>query len=305
MSIIRLATLNLPQNHPPSYHRLNLDTIMANHPEAVPFHILMDPFQKDFQDNILIEIAIYVMKHAKGDFKPEDVTLKINTQRRLYVAWLPQALVDLLTAMPAPKKFPSHLGTNATFLFLAWTPEPVRLWMTLTQPESAPSLPTTVLKITLNDILNKNGLAIRELKPNLNKNSDAKCPNGIYYVSLTFDKNWPHDTESTLEDLKHVTIKGAHWKVELSNTVTHKLDLCIECYCPLPKDHPAVLNKPEFLEQRTDEDVTISDARKRAYINAAMHQNCRKKPPPKRGASSSNAIDTFKAMLAKRNKEEE
>jgi hypothetical protein len=30
----------------------------------------MDPFQKDFQDNILIEIAIYVMKHAKGDFKP-------------------------------------------------------------------------------------------------------------------------------------------------------------------------------------------------------------------------------------------
>ena len=83
--------------------------------------------------------------------------------------------------------------------------------------------------------------------------------------------------------------------MELSNTVTHKLDLCIECDCPLPKDHPAVLNKPEFLEQLPDEDVTVSDARKRAYINAAMHQNCRKKPPPKRGASSSNAIDTFKA----------
>ena len=51
------------------------------------------------------------------------MTLKINTQRRLYVAWLPQALVNLLIAMPAPKKFPAHVGTDATFLlFLAWIP---------------------------------------------------------------------------------------------------------------------------------------------------------------------------------------
>jgi hypothetical protein len=47
----------------------------TNRPSTTPTlphqdHILMDPFQKDFQDNILIEIAIYVMKHAKGDFKP-------------------------------------------------------------------------------------------------------------------------------------------------------------------------------------------------------------------------------------------
>jgi hypothetical protein len=176
--------------------------------------------------------------------------------------------------------------------------------MTLTQPESVPSLPTTILKITLNDILNKNGLSIRELKPNLNKASGVKCPNGVYYISLNFDKDWPHTNEPTLEDLKHITIKGAHWKVELSNTVTHKLDLCHACYCPLAKDHPAVLNKPEFLEQRPDEDVTISDERMRTYINTAIHQNCRKKPT-KRGPSSSNATDTFKTMLAKRNKEEE
>ncbi len=72
LGIIRLATLNLPQIRPPSYRRLNLDTIRASHPETVPFHILMDPFQKDFQDNILIEIAIYVMKHAKGGhFNPD------------------------------------------------------------------------------------------------------------------------------------------------------------------------------------------------------------------------------------------
>ena len=223
---------------------------MANQPETVPFHIRTEPFKKDYQDNILIEIAIYLMKHAKGNFDPENVTLKVNTQRGLYTAWLPQVLVDLLVEMPAPKKFPAHLCTNATFHFLPWKPEAVRLWMTIAQPESAPSIPTTILKITLNNILNNHGLAITELKPNLSKNTDVKCLTGVYYVSLNYNKDLLRDSSdtSTLEDLKHITIKEAHWKVELSNTVTHKLDLCIKCYRPLPKDHPAVLNKPTLLD---------------------------------------------------------
>ena len=83
---------------------------MANQPETVPFHIRTEPFKKDYQDNILIEIAIYLMKHAKGNFDPENVTLKVNTQRGLYTAWLPQVLVDLLVEMPAPKKFPAHVS---------------------------------------------------------------------------------------------------------------------------------------------------------------------------------------------------
>ena len=236
---------------------------MANQPETVPFHIRTEPFKKDYQDNILIEIAIYLMKHAKGNFDPENVTLKVNTQRGLYTAWLPQVLVDLLVEMPAPKKFPAHLCTNATFHFLPWKPEAVRLWMTIAQPESAPSIPTTILKITLNNILNNHGLAITELKPNLSKNTDVKCLTGVYYVSLNYNKDLLRDSSdtSTLEDLKHITIKEAHCKVELSNTVTHKLDLCTKCYRPLPKDHPAVLNKPTLLDQQADEDKTISDER--------------------------------------------
>jgi hypothetical protein len=178
--------------------------------------------------------------------------------------------------------------------------------MTIAQPESAPSIPTTILKITLNNILNNHGLAITELKPNLSKNTDVKCLTGVYYVSLNYNKDLLRDSSdtSTLEDLKHITIKEAHWKVELSNTVTHKLDLCTKCYRPLPKDHPAVLNKPTLLDHQTDEDVTISDERMRTYINTAMHQECRANPNSKR-ASTPNAIDTFKAMLAKRTKEEE
>ena len=279
---------------------------MANQPETVPFHIRTEPFKKDYQDNILIEIAIYLMKHAKGNFDPENVTLKVNTQRGLYTAWLPQVLVDLLVEMPAPKKFPAHLCTNATFHFLPWKPEAVRLWMTIAQPESAPSIPTTILKITLNNILNNHGLAITELKPNLSKNTDVKCLTGVYYVSLNYNKDLLRDSSDTsnLEDLKHITIKEAHCKVELSNTVTHKLDLCTKCYRPLPKDHPAVLNKPTLLDQQADEDKTISDERMRTYINTAMHQECRAIPNLKR-APTSNAIDTFKAMLAKRTKEEE
>ena len=55
---------------------------------------------------------------------------------------------------------------------------------------------------------------------------------------------------------------------------------------------------------QADEDKTISDERMRTYINTAMHQECRAIPNLKR-APTSNAIDTFKAMLAKRTKEEE
>ena len=29
------------------------------------------------------------MKHTKGNFNPEHVTVKVNTQRALYIAWLP------------------------------------------------------------------------------------------------------------------------------------------------------------------------------------------------------------------------
>lgn len=87
--------------------------------------------------------------------------------------------------MPAPKKFPTHIGTNATYLFMPWTPEPVRYWMTLTQPESAQSSPPPILKIVLEDILSKNGLNIVELKKNLRKSTDVKCLTGVYYTAAS------------------------------------------------------------------------------------------------------------------------
>jgi len=130
----------------------------------------------------------------------------------------------------------------------------------------------------------------------------------VYYVAIHLNENFARDNptvKNTLEELKHVVIKGAHWKTELSHTLTHKLNLCTQCFGLLPDDHPAVVNKPMHLEHQTGEDTTVSNQRMTTYINTAMHTECRKKPAPKRAPASSNAIDTFKTMLAKRAKEEE
>ena len=53
----------------------------------------------------------------------------------------------------------------------------------------------------------------------------------ILYGSVNIDENWARDNpdSSTLEDLKHITIKGAHWKTELSHTITHNHAMHQEC----------------------------------------------------------------------------
>jgi len=281
---------------------------MADTAEKVPLHIKIVPHVGDVQIQILVEIAIQLMKFTKGELNPETIIIKVNPQRKLYIAWFPQAVVNILTAITDPKPFTCTIPASRTIQYLPWTQEPVRYWMSLTQPESAPSTPTPILKMVLEDILTKNGLKIAELKPNLSKNTDVKNLTGEYYVAIHLKENFARDNptvKSTLEELKHVVIKGAHWKTGLSHTLTHKLNLCTQCFCPLPEDHPAVVNKPMYLDHQTDEDTTVSHLRMTTYINTAMHTECRKKPAPKRAPASSNAIDTFKSMLAKRAKEEE
>jgi hypothetical protein len=281
---------------------------MADTAEKVPLHIKIVPHVGDVQIQILVEIAIQLMKFTKGELNPETIIIKVNAQRKLYIAWFPQTVVNLLTAIKDPKPFTSTIPASRTIQHLPWTQEPVRYWMSLTQPESAPSTPTPILKIVLEDILSKNGLKIAELKQNLSKNTEVKNLTGVYYVAIHLNENFARDNptvKNTLEELKHVVIKGAHWKTELSHTLTHKLNLCTQCFVLLPDDHPAVVNKPMHLEHQTGEDTTVSNQRMTTYINTAMHTECRKKPAPKRAPASSNAIDTFKTMLAKRAKEEE
>jgi hypothetical protein len=281
---------------------------MADTAEKVPLHIKIVPHVGDVQIQILVEIAIQLMKFTKGELNPETIIIKVNPQRKLYIAWFPQTVVNILTAIKDPKPFTSTIPASRTIQYLPWTQEPVRYWMSLTQPESAPSTPTPILKIALEDILSKNGLKIAELKQNLSKNTEVKNLTGVYYVAIHLNENFARDNptvKNTLEELKHVVIKGAHWKTELSHTLTHKLNLCTQCFVLLPDDHPAVVNKPMHLEHQTGEDTTVSNQRMTTYINTAMHTECRKKPTPKRAPASSNAIDTFKTMLAKRAKEEE
>ena len=308
LSIKGLATFKHTTKPPHPSHRPDLDLLLADTAEKVPLHIKIVPHVGDVQIQILVEIAIQLMKFTKGELNPETITIKVNPQRKLYIAWFPQAVVNILTAITDPKPFTCTIPASRTIQYLPWTQEPVRYWMSLTQPESAPSIPTPILKMVLEDILTKNGLKIAELKPNLSKNTDVKNLTGVYYVAIHLKENFARDNptvKSTLEELKHVVIKGAHWKTGLSHTLTHKLNLCTQCFCPLPEDHPAVVNKPVYLEHQTDEDTTVSHLRMTTYINTAMHTECRKKPAPKRAPASSNAIDTFKSMLAKRAKEEE
>ena len=202
---------------------------MADTAEKVPLHIKIVPHVGDVQIQILVEIAIQLMKFTKGELNPETIIIKVNPQRKLYIAWFPQTVVNILTAIKDPKPFTSTIPASRTIQYLPWTQEPVRYWMSLTQPESAPSTPTPILKIVLEDILSKNGLKIAELKQNLSKNTEVKNLTGVYYVAIHLNENFARDNptvKNTLEELKHVVIKGAHWKTELRPTRSRTNSTC-------------------------------------------------------------------------------
>ena len=59
---------------------------MADTAEKVPLHIKIVPHVGDVQIQILVEIAIQLMKFTKGELNPETIIIKVNAQRKLYIA---------------------------------------------------------------------------------------------------------------------------------------------------------------------------------------------------------------------------
>ena len=283
---------------------MTFEAIMKQFTTLHPLSVNVVPFKKNIHDHILIEVAIFLMKHIKGDFNPEQIMITENAKRSLYTVMLPQPLVDILTKMDTPKNFPTFTGNDkATYHFVTWTAEKVRYWMSLSQPDGATNPPTSQLKMILEDSLEKKGLHILELKKNIRKTQDFRSLTGIHHVAIGIDEIWNPTTEDptrSLEELKRVKIMGKYWTVALSNTITHKLNLCIECYHCLPIDHPSVITPFQHLEQQAGEDPTVSDKRLHDYLNTAFHESCRKKKRP----TAVPAESGFQAMLAKRLKEE-
>jgi len=282
---------------------MSFENIMKQFTTLHPLNVLVVPFKKNAQDHILIEVAIYLMKHIQGDFNPEQVMITENAKRSLYTVMLPLPLVNILTKMDTPKNFPTFTGiSNTTYHFVAWAAEKVRYWMSLTQPDGATNPPTSQLKMILEDSLEKKGLRILEIKKNLRK-TEVKSLTGVHHVTIGMDEIWnptAEDPTRSLDELKHVRIMGKHWPVALSNTITHKLNLCTECYLCLPIDNPSVAKPYEHLEHQAGEDPTVSDKRLHDYLSTALHESCRKKKRP----AASVPTESFQAMLAKRNKEE-
>lgn len=121
---------------------MTFEAIMQQYTTTIPLNVHVAPFKKNCHDHILIEIAIELMKHIKGDFNPECVMITENVKRSLYTVMLPQPLVDILAKMAAPKKFPKFTGNDgATYHFTVWKAEEVRYWMSLSQPDRATRTP--------------------------------------------------------------------------------------------------------------------------------------------------------------------
>lgn len=289
---------------------MTFNEIMEKNQVCVPFHIELSPWLPEQQDHILIEIAVAIMQAGiKGDFNPEKVRISENKKRKIYVAFLPQILVDLLIypQMPRPKKLGDAVHTS--YWFIKWTPEPARYWATMrAENEATPAPPTAALKIVLDNIFEKKGLNITNLKPNLRK-AEVKCLTGTYHVHITINEEWTPTEETpdrSLKDLKLITIEGKHWHVELSHNITHFFGICVECYEPLPKDNEfsnETFNKWDntftSLEQQPFEDQRTANDRLRKYIITAVHNECRKKPIK----CAASLPCSFQDMLNKRAKE--
>ena len=289
----------------------NIETIMATHASA-PFHCIYSPHKSDQEINILVEASIMLSRQFTGDLDPEHVRISELKSRKLYLCMLPAILIEALIQMKEPKKFPYN---KDTFHFIAWQPEPERYWLTLAPPEGAVSLSTTVLSTTLSCVLDEKGIHINDIKklfrPVEVEGSPVKIFTGNYHCDLNIDDNWTPTTEHpnrSLEDLKHVCINRKTWTINLSHTTTNRLKLCIECFEPLPDDHPMVMTPFLHLEQADGEDKDDAKNRMKTYIQKAKHVKCMKKSGKRAsdgGGSSADPLLSFRALLAKRAKEPE
>ena len=294
----------------------NIETIMATEASA-PFHCIYSPHKSGQELHILVEAIIMLSHHFTGDLNPELFMISELKNRKLYLCMLPAPLIEVLIQMKAPKKFPDN---NDTFHFIPWQAELERYWLTLAPPEGAMSISTTVLKTTLDYVLEEKGVHVAEIKKIfktasgeklLEVGAPVKLFTGNYHCDLNVDDNWTPTTEHTdrsLVDLKHVCINRMTWTINLSHTLTNKLKLCIECFEPLPDDHPMVTTPFTHLEQATGEDKEVAKNRMQLYIQKAKHVKCTTKSGKRAsdgGGSSADPLGSLRALLAKRAKEPE